>query len=365
MEVGIVGLTTVGKSTIFNVLTKAGLAAVANYPFCTIDPNVGVVNVPDKRLDFLFSVYNDGKTTYVPAIMKFVDIAGLVKGASKGEGLGNKFLSTIREVDAIAHIVRVFTDPNIIHVSSKVEPINDIETINTELMLSDLEVVGKTIHTLEKKAKSGDKESQKRMGMLLKVKTTLEEGKWINVELYDEEERKYIKEYAFMASKPVLYVFNADETGLKDFETTHADLVKYVLERGSRYVVISAKIEAEMIDLTPEDKAEFIKELGIEYVGLEEFIKESYKLLDLITFLTAGPQEVRAWPIKRGTSAEKAAGKIHSDIERGFIRAEIMKFTDFEKIKDEVKMKEKGLTHSQGRDYIMEDGDITYFKFAV
>ncbi|MCE5299476.1 MAG: redox-regulated ATPase YchF [Spirochaetia bacterium] len=366
MEVGIVGLPNVGKSTTFNVLTGTKGAAVANYEFCTIDPNVGIVAVPDPRLDFLYKVYNDGKTTYVPASFKFVDIAGLVKGASKGEGLGNKFLANIREVDAIAHVVRVFTDPNVVRTLGKLNPIGDIETIETELMLADLESVTKGFSKIERTAKTGaDKEIILKYEVLKKVKDALENGIPASAAGLTKEEKPMVKELGLMSLKPMLYVLNTDEDKIEGFERNFPELVEYIKKRNAEYVVISARIEGEMMELGEEERKEFLKELGFEYKGFDEFIRHAYSLLDLITFLTAGAQEVRAWPIRRGSKAEEAAGKIHSDIQRGFIKAEIMKFTDFEKVKDEVKMKEQGLLHSEGRDYIMQDGDIVHFKFNV
>jgi GTP-binding protein YchF len=366
MEVGIVGLPNVGKSTTFNVLTKTAGAAVANYEFCTIEPNVGIVAVPDARLDFLYKIYNDGKTTYVPATFKFVDIAGLVKGASKGEGLGNKFLANIREVDAIAHVVRVFTDPNVVRTLGKLNPQGDIETIETELMLADLDSVTKGFQKVERSAKSGnDKEALKKYEALKKVKDALENGMPANSVGLTSEEKLQVKELGLLTLKPVLYVLNTDEDKIEGFEKYFPELVEYIKKRGGEYAVISAKIEGEMMELGEEEKKEYLKELGFEYKGFDEFIRHAYRLLDLITFLTAGPQEVRAWPIRRASKAEEAAGKIHSDIQRGFIKAEVMKFEEFKNVKDEVKMKEMGLVRSEGRDYIMQDGDIVYFKFNV
>ncbi|MBP7791693.1 MAG: redox-regulated ATPase YchF [Candidatus Goldbacteria bacterium] len=366
MEVGIVGLPNVGKSTIFNVLTKTKSAATANYEFCTIEPNVGIVAVPDPRLDFLYNVYNDGKTGYVPASFKFVDIAGLVKGASKGEGLGNKFLANIREVDAIAHVVRVFTDQNVVRTSGKIDPVSDIETIETELMLADLDSVTKGYQKLERTAKSGDdKEITRKYEAFKKVKDALENGIPAGNAGLTPDEKFYVKELGLMSLKPVLYVLNVDEDKMENPEKNFPVLFEYLKKRNLEYVVISARIESEMMELGEEEKKEYLKELGFEYKGFDEFIRHSYRLLDLITFFTAGPKEVRAWPIKRGTKAEEAAGKIHSDIQRGFIKAEVMKFDDFREVKDEIKMKESGLVRFEGRDYVMQDGDIVYFKFNV
>ncbi len=365
MEIGIVGLPNVGKSTTFNVLTKTKGAEVANYEFCTIEPNVGVVTVPDSRLDFLMSVFNNGSTKYTPATIRFVDIAGLVKGASKGEGLGNKFLSHIRDVDAIAQVVRVFTDENVARSSGAINPINDIETINTELMLCDMEAVDNAIEKLDKKVRGRDKEAMAKFEIMKKVKSGLDAGKTANTIGLSSDELAQIKEYNLLTLKPVLYVFNADEDRIKDFDAKNPELIDYVKSLNAEYIAISAKIESEMAELSDNEKKDFLKELGFEYLGFDEFIQKSYKLLDLISFLTAGDKEVRAWPIKRGTTAEKAAGKIHSDIERGFIRAEIMKFDDFKRIGSEIKVKEAGLMRSEGRDYIMQDGDIVNFKFNV
>jgi len=365
MEIGIVGLPNVGKSTTFNVLTKTKGAEVANYEFCTIEPNVGVVTVPDPRLDFLMSVFNNGSTKYTPATIRFVDIAGLVKGASKGEGLGNKFMSHIRDVDAIAQVVRVFTDSNVARSSGGINPISDIETINTELMLCDMEAVESAIDKLDKRIRSRDKEAMAIAEVMNKIKAGLAEGKTANSLGLSKDELALIRTYNLLTLKPILYVFNADEDKIKNFETEQTELINYVKSLNAEYIAISAKIESEMSELSQEEKTEFLKELGFEYRGFDEFIQKAYKLLNLISFLTAGDTEVRAWPIKRGTPADKAAGKIHSDIERGFIRAEIMKFDDFKRLGTELKVKEAGLMRSEGRDYIMQDGDIVNFKFNV
>ncbi len=363
MEIGIVGLPNVGKSTIFNILTKSNVPA-ENYPFTTIEPNIGIVNVPDERLDFIFQNFKKENTKCTYATIKFIDIAGLVKGASKGEGLGNKFLSNIREVDAITHVVRVFENKNISHVSGKINPISDIETINTELMLADLEIVSNNFSKIEKQAKTGDKEKINKLKVLQKCKETIEQGKMLNTLELTKEEISEIKEYNFLTIKPILFVFNVGENEIKDFETIYSNLIEYLKKQNARYVKISAKIESELINMTENEKNEFIKEMDLDFIGLKEFIKAAYKLLDLITFFTmVGENEIRAWDIKRGTTAEKAAGKIHSDMERGFIKTEVIKFKDMEQLKDINKIKENGLMYVHGRDYIVEDGDILFIKF--
>ncbi len=363
MEIGIVGLPNVGKSTIFNILSKSNVPA-ENYPFTTIEPNIGIVNVPDERLDFLFQNFKKENTKCVYAAIKFIDIAGLVKGANKGEGLGNKFLSNIREVDAIAHIVRVFEDKNISHVSGKIDPVSDIETINTELMLADLEVISNNFSKVEKQAKTGDKEKINKFKVLQKCKETIEQGKMLNTLELTKEEISEIKEYNFLTIKPVLFVFNTGEDEIKDFEIKYSEIVEYLKKQNAGYVKISAKIESELINMPEDEKNEFIKEMKLDFIGLDEFIKEAYKLLDLITFFTmVGENEIRAWAIKNGTTAEKAAGKIHSDMEKGFIKAEVIKFKDIQKFKDINKIKENALLYVHGRDYIVEDGDILFIKF--
>lgn len=363
MEIGIVGLPNVGKSTIFNILTRSNVPA-ENYPFTTIEPNIGIVNVPDKRLDFLFENFKKQNTKCTPATIKFIDIAGLVKGASKGQGLGNKFLSNIREVDAIAHIVRVFDDKNISSVSGKIDPISDIEIINTELMLADMEVLSNNYSKIEKQAKTGDKEKEKKLNVLHKCKTAIEQGKMLNTIGLSQEELNEIKEYNFLTVKPILFVFNVGENEIKDFEDKYSNLIEYIKKQNANFVKISAKIESELINLSENEKNEFVKEMGIDFLGIEEFIKSAYNLLDLITFFTmVGENEIRAWPIKKGTTAEKAAGKIHSDFEKGFVKAEVIKFKDIQELKDINKIKEKGLMQVHGRDYIVEDGDILFIKY--
>lgn len=363
MEIGIVGLPNVGKSTIFNILTKSNVPT-ENYPFTTIEPNVGIVNVPDNRLDFLFENFKKQNTKCTYATIKFIDIAGLIKGASKGQGLGNKFLSNIREVDAIAHIVRVFEDKNISHVAGKIDPISDIEIINTELMLADMEVLANNFSKIEKQVKTGDKEKENKFNVLLKCKTAIEKGKLLNTLNLTQEELNEIKEYNFLTIKPFLFVFNVGENEIKNFENKYKELIDYVKKQNANFVKISAKIESELIFLSEKEKKEFIKEMNIDFLGLEKFIISAYKLLDLITFFTmAGENEIRAWAIKRGTTAEKAAGKIHSDMERGFIKTEVIKFNDIYNFKDINKIREKGLIQVHGKDYIVEDGDILFIKF--
>ncbi|SKA77082.1 hypothetical protein SAMN05428976_102406 [Clostridium sp. USBA 49] len=364
MKLGIVGLPNVGKSTLFNAITKAG-AESANYPFCTIEPNVGVVNVPDKRLDVLEKMYNSRKKVY--ATIEFYDIAGLVKGASKGEGLGNKFLSHIREVAAIVHVVRCFNDPNVVHVDGFVDPIRDIETINLELILSDLEVLERRIEKTVKLARSGDKKAKEELELMEKIKAHLESGKPVRTLDCSEEESEIIKGLFLLTSKPVLYAANISEEDLTSGEDNNfVKLVKdFAFNENSEVITICAKLEEELSSLEEDEKLELLKEYGLSDTGLNKLIQSSYKLLGLISFLTAGIQEVRAWTIKNGTKAPQAAGKIHSDIERGFIRAEIISYDKLVECGSEAAAKEKGYYRLEGKDYIMQDGDVVNFRFNV
>ena len=362
MKLGIVGLPNVGKSTLFNAITNAG-AEAANYPFCTIEPNVGVVAVPDKRMDVLADMYHPEK--YTPAIVEFVDIAGLVKGAAQGEGLGNKFLSHIREVDAIAHVVRCFENSNIVHVDGSISPERDVETINMELILSDLEVLGRRIDKVRKDMK-GDKTLQSQLDLFERVYSAMESGRTARELEYTEDEMEIMQEVRLLTLKPVLYIANISEDEIgKDDNPMVQSLKEIAAKEKAAVIPVCAGIEAEIAELDDDEKKEFLADLGIEESGLDQLVRESYKLLGLISYLTAGPKEVRAWTIVNGTKAPQAAGKIHTDFERGFIRAEIVSFEDLQACGSMNAAKEKGLVRSEGKDYVIKDGDVVLFRFNV
>lgn len=363
LRAGIVGLPNVGKSTLFNALTSTKNAQSANYPFCTIEPNVGVVSVPDERLEILKPMVNTD--TVIPTAIEFVDIAGLVKGASKGEGLGNQFLHNIREVDAIIQVVRCFDDENTIHVSGKVNPLDDIETINTELALADLSTVEKRQAKTSKLAKSGDKDAVLENNVLTKLTELLSKGMFINVEKeFDDDEKEVVKTLHLMSTKPIIYCANVSEYDLKDGNGYTKKVEEYAKKSGAEVVRVSAKIESELAELDKTEAQEYLKELGIEDSGIDRMIKAVYNLLNLRTFITAGEMEVRAWTIPAGAKAPQAAGVIHTDFEKGFIKAEITAYKDFVECGSYAACREKGLTRMEGKDYVVQDGDIVHFRFA-
>ena len=364
MKLGIVGLPNVGKSTLFNALTNAK-AESANYPFCTIEPNVGIVSVPDKRLDVLSEMYHPKK--YTPAIIQFVDIAGLVKGAAQGEGLGNQFLSNIRECDAILHVVRCFSDDNIIHVDGSVNPLRDLETINMELIFSDMEMLERRMDRT-KKAMKGDKTLVSELEVFEKIYDALQQGKCARTVALTEDEESVLYDTPLLTRKPVIYVANVgeqDASGEPVDNQAYMQVKEFAESEKSAVIAICAEIEAEIAELDPSEKSVFLEELGIAESGLDKLIKASYSLLGLISYLTAGPEEVRAWTIADGTKAPQAAGKIHSDFERGFIRAEVVAFDDLVASGSMTAAKEAGLVRSEGKDYVMKDGDIVLFRFNV
>jgi len=363
MKLGVVGLPNVGKSTLFNAITKAG-AECANYPFCTIEPNVGMVSVPDLRLQNLAKLYNSQKIT--PAVIEFVDIAGLVKGASHGDGLGNKFLSHIREVDAICHVVRCFDNADILHVENSVDPRRDIEIIEYELIMADLESVEKRLEKAEKNVKVGLKGAENELDILKRIKTQLDNGKPIRLLSFSDEENEIVKSFFLLTSKPVIYVANIGEVDISKADNKYVETVKEIAKQeNSKVIVLCAKIEEELASLSDEDKELFSQELGITESGLDKLVKISYDTLGLFSYLTAGEKEVRAWTIKKGTKAPQAAGKIHTDFEKGFIKAEIVSYSDLMEAGNFNKAKEKGKVRIEGKDYVIQDNDVVLFRFNV
>ena len=360
MKLGVVGLPNVGKSTLFNALTKAG-APAANYPFCTIEPNVGIVTVKDERIDKLTALYNSKSTVYTT--IEFVDIAGLVKGASKGEGLGNKFLSHIREVDAIVHVVRCFDDENITHVDGKIDPVRDIETINLELIFSDMDALSRRIDKTKTAMKSGDKKYKEELDILMRIDAALQEGKPVRSMEFTKEEKEFVDGLFLLSSKPVIYCANVSEGG-EDNDYVKA-VTEYAKNEGSEVVALCVKLEEELSELPDDEKEMFMEELGIKESGLDKLVKKCYSLLGLISFLTAGEKETRAWTIEKGTKAPQAAGKIHSDFEKGFIRAEVVDYDTLMECGSYNAAKEKGQVRSEGKDYVFKDGDVVLFRFNV
>ncbi|NJO55967.1 MAG: redox-regulated ATPase YchF [Rhodospirillales bacterium] len=359
---GIVGLPNVGKSTLFNALTQTAAAEAANYPFCTIEPNVGEVGVPDDRLDKLAGIARSAQI--IPTRLTFVDIAGLVRGASQGEGLGNKFLSHIREVDAVAYVLRCFEDDDITHVENRVDPLADAETVETELMLADLDSLEKRAAAVEKKAKSGDKDAKAQFALMEKLLTALRAGKPARTVALTEEERPAVRLLQLLTAKPVLYVCNVEETAAADGNAYSARVAAYAAAEGAQSVVISAKIEAELATMPAEDRSAFLAEMGLAEPGLNRLIRAGYRLLDLVTYFTVGPKEARAWTISRGTKAPQAAGVIHTDFEKGFIRAETIAYADYVTLGGEVGAKDAGKMRLEGKEYVVADGDVLHFRFA-